>query len=194
MLLLLCVFVMTATAAATTLRGRVAGLTVAAFLFVATPFPAFLPGAWQGSFGAGDASASVASIVTSHLHLDHLGSVQVVTNSVGNVLQSARYRVFGKTRWSSGTGVERTFTGHVDDTDAQLIYMNARHYDPEIGTFLTFDPSDQYASPYTYAGNNPVGVIDPTGTSLLGVLAPGMARTSQSLSRVTLYRKRSALV
>jgi len=64
---------------------------------------------------------------------------------------------------------EVTFTGSVSDTASGLQYMNARFYNPSTGRFLTqdsysgnaYDPWTQYL--YSYCGNNPVNMIDPTG-------------------------------
>lgn len=56
-----------------------------------------------------------------------------------------------------------------DLRDAQLIDLNARLYDPELGKFLSPDPiiadiSDSQAwNPYDYAANNPMSREDPTG-------------------------------
>lgn len=38
-----------------------------------------------------------------------------------------------------------------------------RNYDPQIGRFVQQDPYQQFASPYTGLGNDPVNSIDPTG-------------------------------
>jgi uncharacterized protein RhaS with RHS repeats len=43
------------------------------------------------------------------------------------------------------------------------IYFNARYYDPEVGRFLTEDPSRKGTSWYTYCNNNPLTFTDPTG-------------------------------
>jgi RHS repeat-associated core domain len=39
----------------------------------------------------------------------------------------------------------------------------ARFYEPEIGRWQTVDPMEQYNSPYIYAGDNPMNMIDPSG-------------------------------
>ena len=64
---------------------------------------------------------------------------------------------------------EITFTGSVTDTSSGLQYMNARYYDPSTGRFLSqdsysgnpYDPWTQHL--YSYCGNNPTNMVDPTG-------------------------------
>ena len=65
-----------------------------------------------------------------------------------------------------------------------LYYMNARFYDPAIGRFLSEDPLGLGGGDltlYSYAGNNPVVFVDPSG----------LCRTS-GLSPLTSYRKEIA--
>ena len=62
-----------------------------------------------------------------------------------------------------------TFTGSVRDLGSGLQYMNARYYDPATGRFVSQDtytgtpyaPWTQHL--YSYCGNNPVNMVDPTG-------------------------------
>ena len=62
-----------------------------------------------------------------------------------------------------------TFTGSVYDKTTGLQYMNARFYQPATGRFLSqdsytgnpYDPWTQHL--YTYCGNNPTNMVDPTG-------------------------------
>jgi RHS repeat-associated protein len=78
-------------------------------------------------------------------------------------------------RDESGGEVRYTYTGQeTEDAIASggtggLMNYGARMYDPQMGRFLSVDPAGQYQSPYTYAGNNPVGMVDPDGR--LGFLA-----------------------
>jgi hypothetical protein len=48
----------------------------------------------------------------------------------------------------------------------ELVYLNARYYDPEIGRFVSPDPLAQLGQKlnrYTYSRNNPINFLDPTG-------------------------------
>jgi RHS repeat-associated protein len=69
------------------------------------------------------------------------------------------------------SGVQPTigFTGHVNDVDTGLTYMQQRYYDPVAGRFLSIDPistditTGQNFNRYAYSINNPYTYIDPDG-------------------------------
>ncbi|EHR41582.1 YD repeat protein [Alishewanella jeotgali KCTC 22429] len=69
---------------------------------------------------------------------------------------------------------EPGYTGHVEDNDLQLTYMQQRYYDPIIGRFYSNDPVDFLGhmqrgnlamgfNRYAYANNNPYKYVDPDG-------------------------------
>ncbi|MGE4169618.1 MAG: RHS repeat domain-containing protein [Candidatus Margulisiibacteriota bacterium] len=58
---------------------------------------------------------------------------------------------------------EINYTGKKRDPETGLYYFNQRHYDPEIGRFLTEDPAGQCLNPYLYAANSPLVYVDPDG-------------------------------
>ena len=105
------------------------------------------------------------------LHSDHQQTVRMVTDEEGRVLERRRYGAFGDTRVRlDGDGhpidpspVRFGYTGHDEDPEAGLLFFGARHYDPATGSFLSLDPSMQFASPYAYSGGNPVGGRDADG-------------------------------
>ena len=115
---------------------------------------------------------------------DHLGSVTVITDSLGNPLQQLSYDAWGKRRNADWTAIpdsvlfaglsDRGFTGqeHYDLFD--LIDMNGRIYDPVLGRFLSADPFIQDMTDlqsfnrYSYVLNNPLALTDPTGYWSLG--------------------------
>ena len=100
-----------------------------------------------------------------YLLSDHLGSTRVALDADGNVVARFEYGPYGETT-ATGTAaaeVRYRYTGHPWD-EAQGVYETpARGYDPALGRFLSVDPQRADASPYVYAGNNPVGYLDPTG-------------------------------
>ncbi len=61
------------------------------------------------------------------------------------------------------------YTGHIEDKDLSLTYMQQRYYDPVIGRFYSNDPVGFTASNpmmfnrYAYANNNPYKFTDPDG-------------------------------
>lgn len=105
------------------------------------------------------------------LHSDHLGTVQVVTNSSGVEQLRIKYRPYGERLSSSTSHLQtRTFTGQVQD-DSGLYFLNARYYDPVLARFISPDPtmpstSGQGLNRYSYAGNDPVNITDTDGLGL----------------------------
>ena len=98
-----------------------------------------------------------------HLLADHLGSTRLVLDGEGTTVARFEYGPYGETASGTAATVRYRYTGHPYD-EAQGVYETpARGYDPTLGRFLSVDPQRQDASPYVYAGNNPVGFLDPTG-------------------------------
>jgi RHS repeat-associated protein len=105
---------------------------------------------------------------TSYVHTDALGSPVARTNAIGALINRTRYEAYGKT--AAGTvpnGIG--FTGHVNDPDTGLVYMQQRYYDPIAARFMSVDPVTTDASTgamfnvYEYANNNPYRYTDPDG-------------------------------
>jgi RHS repeat-associated protein len=111
--------------------------------------------------------------VTTHFHLDHLGSVRRLTNASGTVVASRDYLPFGS--FITNTTSERlAFTAHARDLRStgnqdDLDYMHARYYNPTLGRFLSPDPvrgsprRPQSFNLYGYVRSNPVNFVDPWG-------------------------------
>ena len=113
---------------------------------------------------------------------DHERSISVVTDSSGSVVQNLAYDVWGRRRNPNGTEdptgaiTAPTTRGYTDHqhlpggvNGIHVINMNARIYDPEVGRFMSADPtipdmfSSQSLNRTTYVRNNPGSKIDPTG-------------------------------
>jgi len=119
------------------------------------------------------AHAMAQSTVT-YVYTDQQGTPLAEADANGNITATFDYAPYGSQALGNapnGPG----YTGHVNDPDTGLVYMQARYYDSATGRFLSVDPVGPAAgnafnfSRYAYADNNPVGNTDPTG------MAPGDA-------------------
>jgi RHS repeat-associated protein len=124
-------------------------------------------------------SRSDSTTETRYFHSDRLGSLTLITNASGAVIERLAYEAYGKRRYPAGTDdtanglygitTDRGFTGHEHLDEIALIHMNGRIYDPLIARFMTADPSVQLPTNlqdynrYSYVGNNPLRYYDPTG-------------------------------
>lgn len=107
------------------------------------------------------------------LYTDHLGSTTLMTDWQGTVLagSEARYLPFGKYRGTAPTPdlTELGFTGHHENRDIGLTYMNARFYLPGVGRFASADTiipdpgNSQAYNRYSYVINSPIVLFDPSG-------------------------------
>jgi RHS repeat-associated protein len=103
-----------------------------------------------------------------YYYTDSLGSVLAAADAAGNITSQSEYRPFGQTSLG-GQPDEPGFTGHIGDSEAGLIYMQARYYDPSVGRFLSIDPVAPTAGDvfngnrFAYVNDNPVRYSDPTG-------------------------------
>jgi RHS repeat-associated protein len=96
---------------------------------------------------------------------DRLGSSRLLVADDGAVAACWSYLPFGELLGSAGAvdALSYLFTGQELDRDLGLYNANARLYDPALGRFYSTDPQWQFASPYIYAGNDPILFVDPTG-------------------------------
>jgi RHS repeat-associated protein len=113
-----------------------------------------------------------------YLHKDHLGSLDVVTDAAGAVVERLSFDAWGRRRNASDwrpangsltSGINRGFTGHEMLDEVGLVDMGGRVYDPESGRFLSPDPfvqapeDSQSLNRYSYVLNNPLSYTDPSG-------------------------------
>ncbi|MBO1350517.1 MAG: RHS repeat-associated core domain-containing protein [Hormoscilla sp. GUM202] len=108
---------------------------------------------------------------------DHLGSTRVVVDEAGTVVTAFDYLPFGElmgTAYGNPDIISYRYTGQEFDAELGLYNYRARFYDPSLGRFYATDPKAQFASPYLYAGNNPIMLVDPNGKlAFLAVLLIG---------------------
>jgi RHS repeat-associated protein len=114
-----------------------------------------------------------------YMHHDHLGSVAVVTNEAGAVLERLAFDPWGKRRNINGKAdttdalvgltTDRGYTEHEHLDEMGVIHMNGRIYDPLVGRMMSADPfiqapgNLQSYNRYSYVWNNPLNSTDPTG-------------------------------
>ncbi|MDN4037291.1 RHS repeat-associated core domain-containing protein [Massilia sp. YIM B02443] len=129
---------------------------------------------WTAS-GAGGTTTYAETMTTTsnaggnvtYIHTDGLGSPVARTNASKQVISRTRYEPYGYV--AAGTQPTIGFTGHVNDVDTGLTYMQQRYYDPVAGRFLSIDPVTTDANTggsfnrYAYANNSPYKYIDPDG-------------------------------
>jgi RHS repeat-associated protein len=133
--------------------------------------------AW-GGFKWGAAPWSGPVVTWEYFSLDHLGSVAVITNQSGNVVQRLSYDAWGKQRHADGSdaacgaitnATTRGFTNQEQMPVGCTVNLNARLYDPSIGKFMAADSiipdpfNGQSFNRYAYVTNNPLSFTDPTG-------------------------------
>ncbi len=122
---------------------------------------------------------STANTSTQYWHEDHLGSVSVVSNAAGAVVERLAYEPFGKRRNAGGatdaagtlvaSSTDRGYTEHEHMEEVGLINMNGRVYDPALSRFISADPNVphpgdlQSYNRYSYVRNNPLNGDDDSG-------------------------------
>ena len=89
-------------------------------------------------------------------------------NAHGDVVQAGNtqyhYDAFGNERDTNPTDTNVfRYCGEYWDKETTAYYLRARYYAPRTGRFITEDPICDGLNWYTYAGNNPVMFVDPTG-------------------------------
>lgn len=125
-----------------------------------------LLGLWLG-LGLQQVHAQTDTVT--YVYTDPQGTPLVEADASGNVITRYDYTPYGNAVASLGNPPDGPgYTGHVNDPETGLVYMQARYYQP-IGRFLSPDPIGPVAgnlysfNRYAYANNNPITNIDPTG-------------------------------
>jgi RHS repeat-associated protein len=129
----------------------------------------------------------VADTYTPYYYVkDHLGSTRMTVEGYTgcfNVVEASMYDSYGAIESVvplSGTldPTKEKFTGNEFDGEGGdgngvqgigMFYFGRRYYDPEIGTFASTDPCEQYWNAYSYCGGDPINNIDLEGLDAAGV-------------------------
>ena len=125
----------------------------------------FLLSLWLG-FGL---QAHAQTDTVTYVYTDPQGTPLVEADAQGNVVARYDYTPYGSSVVSLGNPPDGPgYTGHVNDPETGLVYMQARYYQP-FGRFLSPDPVGPSPANlfsfnrYDYANNNPIVNVDPDG-------------------------------
>ena len=133
---------------------------------------------------------------------DHLGSMDVITDDAGEILQKLSFGPWGQRRDASNwkeintsnqlidlgptfdtSKTTRGFTGHEMVDSVGIVHMNGRIYDPILGRFLQADnyvqdaANTQSHNRYSYVWNNPLNATDPSGEFVFTLFAMVLVAT-----------------
>jgi RHS repeat-associated protein len=133
---------------------------------------------WPNGIGV-EIDRTAGTTEMSWMHADRLGSIVALTNESGAIREKLAYDVWGKRRSTAdnastpdsldGQTDNRGFTGHEMLDQLDLVHMNGRVYNPQLGNFLSADvfvdnpDNGQSYNRYSYVLNNPTNFTDPSG-------------------------------
>src|SRR5579885_2739531 len=128
---------------------------------------------------------------TYYLHQNHEGSVTLLTDTSGNVLERYRYDVFGAPTIYAPNWISRSATLY----DNRFLFTG-REYNAKLGRFMSEDPKLFDAGDYNlfrYCHNDPIDNVDPMGlaSEQTGLLTSG---TVDRVWEMTKWFDRSNLV
>jgi RHS repeat-associated protein len=160
----------------------VSSTTIAGASWATTTSYIWLGGTLLGTidqqFKAGTATGTAQA---RYIHVDHLGSTDVVTDGGDNLVQTMGYYPFGATRIFSATSTneQRKYLEQFSDDNTGLNYLQNRYYNASQGQFISEDPvfweigltrdgkqsllNPQSINTYAYANDNPITNKDPNG-------------------------------
>jgi len=126
-----------------------------------------------------------------YVHVDHLGTPRVLSDSAGTAVWYAAYDPFGGAQTvedldGDGTAVALNlrFPGQYFDAETGLHYNYFRYYDPQSGRYVTSDPIglEGGLNTFLYVKGDPISFVDPRGLeSPIGWRFPGNGSVIASL-------------
>ena len=98
---------------------------------------------------------------------DQIGSTRILLNGNGEVDWFSDYEPFGQNiseiSMNNQAKTDQCFSSYTRDMEIGLQYAMNRYMDSELGRFISEDPAKDGTNWYSYAKNNPLRWIDPTG-------------------------------
>ena len=117
------------------------------------------------------ASSLAQAGTKSYYYTDPQGTVLAKADQQGNIVETYDYAPYGVQVLGVPPEGPTGYTGHVNDGESGLVYMQQRYMDPQTGRFLSVDPVGLNAgnpfdfNRFSYVNNNPVINSDPRGTT-----------------------------
>ena len=110
------------------------------------------------------------------------GSVTNVLNSSGTKTGTYEYNAFGRDEKSTINSISNPwqYCGEYKDNETGLIYLRNRYYDPETGRFINEDPIRSGGNWYSYASQNPIMFIDPSGLKTKAEIDSSMSQEDKN--------------
>ncbi|OOG50935.1 hypothetical protein B0E50_01720 [Rhodanobacter sp. C01] len=139
---------------------------------------------------------ALANSVT-YVYTDPQGTPLAEADANGNITATYDYMPYGSQALGTppnGPG----YTGHVNDPESGLVYMQARYYDPSVGRFISEDQEAPAAgnafnfNRYDYANNNPILNVDPDGRA--GKIAYLVELTATGMRKLAALSKEEAVI
>jgi len=117
---------------------------------------------------------------TRFLLADHLGSIRLIVDVAGQVVQRMEYGLFGELQQQpNDEGLYPSYAGLFCEPVGELCLTRARAFDPTLGRFLQRDPhlvvpwgEQKSLSTYIYCGADPLNFIDVSGAEARWVWGP----------------------
>ena len=136
----------------------------------------------------GDASGEWVYLVANERH-----DVVAYLNAEGELCDAAAFLPFGELEQAPEASRPVFFAGQLVDRETGLVHMGRRDYCPELGRFLTPDPSGLHGglNAYVYVSNRPLECVDPTGLSEEPSLLRSLWDTTRSLGESLLSEGRA---
>ena len=126
-------------------------------------------------YGLGLIARVTPADATAYYHYDVRGSTIALSDSTGLLTDKYAYDPFGKISNSTGLSTNSfKYVGRygVVDDGNRLSYIRARYYSPELGRYVTKDPTSgldgdsQKLNQYIYVLNNPIRFVDLNGFNI----------------------------